>query len=300
MPKLNGMEDKGFGRICAILITYLFLQKAQAQDALNGSMTTALGDVASIKQKAEAGDARSQVMLGDALISNFRPLDALDWYRKAASQGNIEAAYHTGHLLLYGGTGIPRDQTVAPNPPEGIRWTFQAATNFYPDALHDMSRANQHGLAVGTNWVQAYAWQQIYAESSSGSLLGKVELNQMALKLDTAVIRQGQQLAVQFKQGNWQPLVIEKIPDEGNLTLKGIIGGSVPLAMINGKTFAEGESQMLTTKRQGPITVKCIKIEKDFVLVSVEGEESPRRLLLKLQGLNSVQPSPTQSDPVKP
>jgi len=277
------MDYKGFGRIsgAALILLTFPLQSPKAQDALRGTMITGFGDIATIKQKAEAGDARSQGLLGDALAAKFRSLEALDWYRKAASQGSVQAAYHTGHLLVFGGVGIPKDQTVSPNPSEGIHWTFQAATNLYPDALHDMSRAYQQGLGVGSNMVQAYAWQQLYAATGSGSIIGKVELNQMALKLDTATIRQAQEVADQFKRGNWQPVSIQRIPGVSALKLNGFVTGNTPLAIINGKTFAAGESQVLTGIQPNPIAVKCIKIDKDSVLISVEGEDTPRRLTIK-------------------
>ena len=277
------MEHKGLGRIpgSALIIFTFLTQMTRAQDALRGTMTTAFGDIAAIKQNAEAGDPRSQVLLGDALVSHFRSLDALGWYRKAAIQGNADGAYHAGHLLLYGGVGIPKDQRVPANASEGIHWTLQAATNFYPDALRDMSQACQKGLGVGTNLLQAYAWQQLYAETSRGSIVGKVELNQMALTLDTAVIREAQELAAKFKQGIWQLPPIQKVPGGTNLKLNGLVGGNNPLAIINGKTFAEGESQALTGGQQGPFTVKCIKIGTNSVLISVEGEDMPRRLTMK-------------------
>jgi hypothetical protein len=277
------MEYKGFGRAPgAALILFAYLtQMTRAQDALRGTMTTALGDIAAIKQKAEAGDPRSQVLLGEALMSHFRSLDALGWYRKAATQKNVDGAYHTGHLLLYGRVGIPKDQIVQANASEGIHWTLLAATNLYPDALRDMSQAYQKGLGVGTNLLQAYAWQQLYAETSPGSTIGKVELNQMALTLDTRTIREAQELAAKFKQGIWQLPPIQKVPGDTNLTLNGLVGGNSPLAIINGKTFAVGESQVLTRGQQGPFTVKCIKIDTNSVLISVEGEDEPRRLTMK-------------------
>lgn len=280
---LSGMDYKGLDRIsgAALMLLTFSLQSLKAQDSVRGTMITGFGDMATIKQKAEAGDAHSQGLLGDALAANFRSIDALDWYRKAASQGSVQAAYHTGHLLVFGRVGIPKDQTVSPNPSEGIHWTFQAATNLYADALHDMSRAYQQGLGVGTNMVQAYAWQQLYAETRSGSIVGKVELNQMALKLDTSTIREAQELASQFKGGGWQPLSIQRIPSESMLKLNGFVTGKTPLAIINGKTFAEGESQMLKGIRPDPIAVKCLKIDKDSVLISVEGEDTPRRLTVK-------------------
>jgi hypothetical protein len=180
--------------------------------------------------------------------------------------------------------GIPKDQIVPANASEGIHWTLQAATNFCPDALHDMSRSYQKGLGVGTNLLQAYAWQQLYAETGPGSIVGKVELNQMALTLDTATIRAAQELTAKFKQGNWQLPSAHIIPVGKTLTLKGIIGGKTPLAIINDKTFLEGESQALTRGQLGPITVKCIKIDTNYVLISVEGEQAPRRLMLSRGG----------------
>jgi len=170
---------------------------------------------------------------------------------------------------------------VPENAPEGIHWTLQAATNLYPDALHDMSRAYQKGIGVGTNLLQAYAWQQLYAETGPGSILGKVELNQMALTLDTATIRAAQELAAKYKQGIWQLPPIQKVPDGTTLKLNGLVGGNTPLAIINGKTFAEGESQVLTRGQPGSITVRCIKIDTNSVLISLQGENAPRRLLMK-------------------
>lgn len=263
-----------FGILC-------FSGIAWGQDTLRGNLVTAFGDMAAIKQKAEAGDARAQVTLADSLVSNFRPLDALNWYRKAATHGDSEGAYHVGHLLLFGGTGIPKEQTVTANPWEGIQWTFRAATNSYARAFYDMAHASRDGLGVGTNSVEAYAWMQLYADTRDGAIMGRVELNQMALKNDTAVIRQGQQLAEQFKHGEWRQPVISKNSSSGDgLKLGGVTLGASPLAIISGRTLAEGESAKITLK-SGTVSLKCLKIESTSVLIQVEGEEAPRRLTLQ-------------------
>jgi TPR repeat protein len=190
--KLGSMELMGLNRIFGMFVVALIplTNGAFAQNSLRGTLITGLGDVATIKRDAEAGNAKAQVALGDSLLANFHSAEALGWYRKAAAQGDTEGAYQTGHLLLLGRVGIPKEQIVQADPTEGIRWTFQAATNFHPYALQDMSRAFQRGLGVSTNWIHAYAWQQLFAETQPGSIVGKVELNQLALKLDTAVIEQ--------------------------------------------------------------------------------------------------------------
>jgi hypothetical protein len=50
--------------------------------------------------------------------------------------------------------------------------------------------------------------------------------------------------------------------------------------VINGKTFSEAESATVSTK-DGTLTVKCLKIEKDSVHIAVEGEGASRLLRLK-------------------
>lgn len=264
-----------------LVLALLLTQPGFTQDALRGVLTVGLGDVAAIKQKAEAGNANAQLALADALASRFRPGEALPWYRKSANQGNVQAAYQLGNLLLFGASGIPSDQTVKPVPTEGIRWTFQAATNLHVHAYWNMSKALQRGLGVSINPIEAYAWLQLFAESAPGSIVGRVELNAMALKLDTPTIQQAQKLAAQFKSGNWQRPVTRAIP-EGTTSLKlnGIAGGKTPLAIINGKTFAEGESGTIPFKPV-PLAVKCLKIDKDTVTIAVDGEDAPRVLRLK-------------------
>ncbi len=47
------------------------------------------------------------------------------------------------------------------------------------------------------------------------------------------------------------------------------------LAVVNGKTLSEGESASASVK-PGTLTIKCLKIEKNSVFVTVEGEDTPR------------------------
>jgi hypothetical protein len=252
---------------------------AQAQDPLGGAMTMGFGDVAAIKQKAEAGDARAQVALGEALAAHFRATEALQWHKKAAVQGNIEAECHIGEMLLFGAPGSPSNLTVPPNQTEGIRWTFRAATNLHPRACRNMAKASRQGLGTTVNLVEAYAWLELFSETSAGSIVGRVEMNELALTMDTSALRQAQNLAAQFKAGNWQRPVARAIPEgDPRLKVNSInFGGKVPLAMINGKTLAEGESAKIFIK-PFILKIKCLKIEKDAVRIAVEGEDSPRLL----------------------
>ena len=264
------------------LAVILIATVAPAQDPLRGTLTMGMGDVAVIKQKAEAGDAAAQVSLGDALASRFHPSEALDWYRKAAAQSNVEGEYHVGDMLLFGAQGIPGNFSVRPDQTQGIRWTFMAATNFHAYACWNMARALRQGLGASTNLVAAYAWFSLFANTTPGSIVGRVQMNDLALQLDTRSIQQAQSLAAQFKAGNWQAPVPRAIPEgDTRLKLGGItFGGKTPLAVINGKTLSEGESATLSAK-PGTLTIKCLKIEKESVLIAVDGEDTPRLLHLR-------------------
>ncbi len=250
-----------------------------AQDTGRGMMTMARGDLAAIKQKAEAGDAVAQVTLGDSLASLFRPSEALAWYRKAAAQGNVDAKYNIGQMLLSGAGGSPLNLSVHASPKEGLWWTFMAATNSHAGAWLNMARALRDGNGTGRDLVEAYAWATLYSETAQGSIMGRPEMNGLALTMDIASLQKAKAMADQFRAGNWQAaLERAKREEASRFQLGGItLGGSRAVAVINGRTFWEGRSAKVQVKG-GTLRVECLKIEKDSVLVSVEGEKEPRLL----------------------
>lgn len=264
----------------AIILAAFFANFASAQDPLSEVVKMGFSDVAATKQKAEAGDPSAQLSLGDTLAHNLKSADALSWYRRSAAQGSVEAMSRLGEMLMFGYPGIPTSQNVSPNAAEGIQWTFQAATNLNTKALLNMSKAFQNGIGVSTNFVEAYAWLQLYAEKNV--IVGRVWLNQMALQLSSQSLQEAQNMAADFKSGHW-PLISPRKIVEGDprLKLKGIIfGGEKALATINGRTMAEGESADILLKT-GNLVIKCIQIQKDSVLILIQGENDPRRLQLK-------------------
>ncbi len=267
---------------CLAAPALLFAQMAPAQDSLHGLTTLGSGDVAATKQKAEAGDAAAQVALGDSLNYTFHASEALGWYRKAAAQGSVEGAYHVGDMLLFGAPGIPNSFTVPPDPIEGLRWTYMAATNLHPYACRNMAKALRQGPGTSTNLVAAYAWLSLFASTKQGSVTGRVELNQLALQMDTAALQQAQNLTAQFKAGHWQASPTRAIPEgDSRLKVDGIsFGGRTPLVVINGRNLSEGETATVPVK-PGNLKIKCLQIEKDSVLIAVEGEDTPRWLRVK-------------------
>ena len=65
-------------------------------------LPTVSGNVAITKERAERGEAGSQVELADNLAANQLVAQAVEWYRKAAEQGNVEAKFRLGDILIEG------------------------------------------------------------------------------------------------------------------------------------------------------------------------------------------------------
>jgi hypothetical protein len=208
--------------LAALLVSLLFAIPVLAQDPLKGALSMGMGDVADIKKRAEAGDAAAQVALGDALVHNMKPAEGFQWYRKAAVQGNVEGEYRIGETLLFMGP----DKTNLAERCEGLRWTFMAATNHYPYACENMSRALREALGTSTDFVAAYAWLELFSETSAGGIVGRVEMNNLALKMSTADLERARQLFSHFKTGRWQFPTLRVIPEgDSRLKLNGVIVG---------------------------------------------------------------------------
>ena len=119
------------------LVLLLLPSLAPTQGLLRHIVTSEYEDMAEAKRKAKGGDVRAQSNLA-SLAVQFHSADALQWYGKAARQGDLECFCRASHMLLYGAIGIPQDQAVPGNPAEGIRIVFRAATNRYHEASDDM------------------------------------------------------------------------------------------------------------------------------------------------------------------
>ncbi len=243
-----------------------------------------LESMAILKQKAADGNIPAQISLANILVANQYPAEALGWYRKAAAKKNSEAIYHIGHLLLFGLDVGSKSQNVRPDPVAGIRWTYTAATNSYLPAYKDMSKALEKGLGVKANFIEAYAWMRVYAERDP--TVGRQELSRLALQMKLPDIKEAQAMARRFKNREWPALVINETPRPPfSLKLNGInIGQNISLAIINGKTLAEGETANFSVKMGGKETslnITCVKIDENSVEIEVQGEDEPRMLNLK-------------------
>jgi hypothetical protein len=105
----------------ALVSLVLASTAAPAPSGWRRFLPTVSGNVAIAKERAERGEAKSQVELADNLAANQLTAQAVIWYRKAAEQGNVEAKFRLGEILINGATSPPDlDQRVTPKPVEGV------------------------------------------------------------------------------------------------------------------------------------------------------------------------------------
>lgn len=263
-----------------LLIGILALSHAAlAQQNLVRRTSKLPDDVLTLKRWAETGDFQAQIALANKLSAVQRYADALMWYRKASATGAAEADYRIGRMLLYGAViGAAADQGVLPNPVEGVRWAFRAATNLHADAYRDLSGAYQAGLGVQKNLVEAYAWMQLFADANPA--VGRAGLDGLTLTMTTSDVDAGRRLAKQFQSRQWPkwPKLTMATAPQVPLRLNGVTaGGNAPLAVVNRRTLAQGESAAIPLNGR-MIAVKCVEVRHDSVLIEVEGESEPRWL----------------------
>jgi TPR repeat protein len=265
---------KGKTIIGSLLLAGTATLWSQLSPATRNTFVEGFGDLGKIRLEAERGNVGAQIKLADAYLSHLRSADALKWYAAAAEQKSLEGEYQAGRLLLFGRVGIPEDQKVTAKPTEGLRWTYMAATGGHHGAWRDMAQALKSGVGCSTNIVEAYAWLGLLAET--GDVVGKVEMNNLALKLASDEILRGKSLAREMKEGHWPPLPARRV--DVTLKLTGVIvSPKGKQAVINNHSMSEGETLHFFAGKQ-QIAVTCKSIQADSVQVQVEGEDNPRML----------------------
>lgn len=102
---------------------------------------------------AQQGYAPAQARLGDLLDKSEEDVLAVDWYRKAAAQGNAAGEYGLG-LMYAKGEGVKRDIEQA------RAHTLRAAEKGHREAVRMMMDAYRNGgLGLTFDKAQADAWE---------------------------------------------------------------------------------------------------------------------------------------------
>lgn len=153
-------------------------------------------DIASLKSKAAAGDAGSQLALGLAYdkgqgVSQNDEL-AAKWYRAAAELGNAEAQADLGVMYRLG-RGVPRDKE------EAVKWYSKAAIQGNAAAMYNLAVSYYNGDGVPISDTSAYAWFAL--ASRTGNTDANDALKRMQSELPPSHVQQADlQLATLLEQ----------------------------------------------------------------------------------------------------
>lgn len=105
------------------------------------------------RKAAQAGYAPAQVWLGDILDKAEEDADAVEWYKKAAEQGNAGGEYGLGQMYLKG-EGVKQDVAL------GQQYVERAANKNHVEAVKSMMTVyRQGGMGLSADQVQADIWE---------------------------------------------------------------------------------------------------------------------------------------------
>ena len=107
------------------------------------------------KAKAEQGNARAQLMLGDCYYRGDGvakdSVEAVKWFRKAAAQGDASAQSYLG--VCYGsGEGVEKDSV------EAVKWLRKAVAQGDAHAQYNLGVCYENGDGVAKDSVEAVKW----------------------------------------------------------------------------------------------------------------------------------------------
>jgi TPR repeat protein len=147
-----------------LILLFLMLGVAAAQQTNSASSTTNTGTIAELKAKAEKGDPNAQSLIGSYyLVGQGVPLDyaeAVKWFRKAADQGNAVAQNNLG-VCYANGNGVSKDDT------EAVKWYQKAAEQGLALAQVSLAVMYDDGQGVETNYTEAAKWSRKAAEQGN-------------------------------------------------------------------------------------------------------------------------------------
>ena len=123
----------------------------QAVKEFNGGDLVA--SIALWRKAANAGYAPAQIWLGDVLDKSEEDPEAVEWYRKAAAQGDAAGEYGLGQMYAKG-EGVKKDLVEARS-----HILLAAEKNHLPAMMVMMGAYRAGSLGVTPDAAQADAWE---------------------------------------------------------------------------------------------------------------------------------------------
>lgn len=185
--------------LLALLVSVAARSPAQQQllaSAQDASKLTKQ-DIPELVRRAEAGDAKAQLLLGQAYKYGYgtgrKESEAVRWYKASADQGNAEAQYCLANAYLFG-HGVGKNENEATkwylpaaeqgqidaqtnlgslyhmqkNYSEGERWTRKAAEGGHFMAQYNLSLWYAKGDGLPQDYPTAYMWMLLARAARCG------------------------------------------------------------------------------------------------------------------------------------
>ncbi|MEW6164614.1 MAG: tetratricopeptide repeat protein [Pseudomonadota bacterium] len=168
-----------------------------APAAANSTATTdAATALASLRPRAERGDAEAQYRLGRLYYYDAPgvPRDyrlAFRWFRLAALQGHAGAQYKLGGMY-FSGRGVAADDRQA------VVWWSKAAAQFQPESLNNLGALFANGRGVARDPLMAYALQTL--AHAHGEENAAANLRAKRARMDAAAIAAAEALAAELSR----------------------------------------------------------------------------------------------------
>ena len=112
-----------------------------------------------LRPLADRGDSVAQLKLGLLYYYGYGvPEDegkALEWLKKSAAQGNLDAMYQIGNILTF---GVEAAKLSADADAEAARWYFDAARAGHRDAQYALGLMFLAGKGVVQSQEEGIAW----------------------------------------------------------------------------------------------------------------------------------------------
>ena len=226
-----------------------------------------------IKKKAEAGDARAQVMFGEEFARMQKYTMAEHWYAQAAMRGDPAGLFALADLYSTSrGTGT---NLVKANTTNSMLLHKLAAAQGYGKSHMQLGLAFKDGFGVHKDPVQAYSHLKLADATSSRD----VYLNQLIAEMSQQQIDAAEKIVAEYKPVDFEKAFADVVFD--SVRISGIFGGGDNrVAMINGKQVGAG--QALNVKIGGIETqVKLTEVAADGVFISFRSFErkiKPQRM----------------------
>lgn len=230
-----------------------------------------------LRRSAESGDSKAQNELAEHYFRSFKYGTAAKWFQKPAEEGDANAQWRLGSMLIAGKAGIPSTEKVAASPDLAMLWLLKAGHRGHARAQVDLGSIYQAGRAVTTNMAEAFKWFRLATKQSR--MYETLYLNPVILKMTPEQITEGQRRFADFRalpdsavRSDW---LLERI------RLRGISQArNKRFALINGAMLAEGEEGAVLVAGE-KVLVRCIAIRENSASVSIAGVKGDREIGLQ-------------------